>query len=611
MLWSPRVLFQRVLARLNFIIIITLLSPLILAQQKATQPVATPPPHDFSNMVDPTTLPHVQYQSYDKAPLKFTTKVQYVLVPVVVTDKDGNPVIGLKKADFRIEENGKDQAIASVDEIVPIAGNLAKAPVENPNVASNELAIEDRAPRRLIIIAIDMVNTPFFDQSRARQQVISYLAQTLQEDCLYQVVSIENDGLRVLHDYTQSSAELITTLKKVRSHFTAMDRLDPALQTSFGAKLDGPIGSGTPGATAVGPTELAYPLDPKVDFEEFALAERASTERPYAQQVAAAAAGSTLTAFQQIAQRSSGIPGRKSLVWITGGFPFSLDPGTASISNGIPFDVYQHAMQELSDQMIAVYPVDARGLLTDNVDASVRLTRSMNANPQYMLADASNRQGDILETMHLMADLTGGRAFVNTNDTTGAVAVAAKDGSRYYLLSYPLDKSNRHAGWRKLTVKAGSYHVRARKGFYLTQTTIDPLASSRFDVDAALRSPLDYTGVPLRVLLNPAATSDDKKKVAFSTVVLPGGITVESEENNHIFLDISYAVLTSEGNSVVKENKSYNANLTPEQLRQLQEHGMGFGNAVELAPGAYKLRVVVRDNLNGHVGSVLADVRAN
>lgn len=600
------------LPRLIFTIVA--LSSMQITAQKTSKAAQEPAQHDFSTMVDTTNgPPPVQYHKYEKTPLKFTTKAQYVLVPVLVTDKDGNPVIGLKKEDFHLEENGKVQPIASVDEIVPMVGSLNKAPLANPNEASNELAIQNRAPRRLIVIAIDMINTSFFDQSRSRQQVISYLSQALEPDSLYQVVAVEKNGLRVLHDYTQNTADLIATLKKIRSRFTDMDRVDPALDTSFGANIDGPVTSVTPGATTFGSGAVSYALSAQANFEEWALAVRASTEQPYAQMLAAQAAATTLAAFQQIAERSSGIPGRKSLIWITGGFPFSIDPGTASVSEGISFDVYQHVMQELNDQMIAVYPVDARGLLTTNVDASVnlRFQRTVNFNQQYLVADKANRQVDVLQTMELVADMTGGRAFINTNDTTGAVRTASKDGSRYYVLSYPLDTNNHKQGWRKITVKVGTYHVRARKGYYLTQTTADPVSSARFDVNAALTSPLDYTGVPLRVLLKAPAIAEGKSKIPFFTTIPPMGITVDNADNNHVFLDVSYIALTPQGERAYQENKSFNLNLNAEQLQQLQAHGFGFDGAVAVAAGSYKLRVVVRDNLNGRVGSVLADLHAN
>lgn len=576
-----------------------------------TQKIPTPPP-DFSRAVDLTNGERVQFQEYDKELMKFSTKAQYVLVPVVVTDKGGNPVPGLKAEDFRLQENGKDQVISSVDEIVPTTAPLIRTVPSKPNEVSNELAIEDSAPRRLIIIAIDMVNTPFLDQLRARQQVIAYLSETLDPANLYQIVTVENNGLRVLHDYTQDSADLVVTLKRIRSRFTPSDRVDSVALKSFGAKQSVlGAGLGTPGATTLGPSAVQYILDPRLDLDEFAAHGSAASERMYSQIVAANAASSTLTAFQQIAQRTSGVPGRKSLIWITGGFPFSIDPATARVSDVVTFGVYEHVMQQLNDEMIAVYPVDARGLLTSNVDATMHVTRVQNAFPGAMLEDTANRQRDIFDTMRSFADLTGGHAYLDTNDTTAAVRSAAQDGSRYYLLSYSLDKNNRHQGFRKLTVKVGGYHVRARKGYYLSRTTLDPLASTRFDVDAALTSPLDYPGVPVRVLLKPPVIDGDKRRVTFSTVMPGKGIMVDNADNNHVFVDVAYMVLTMSGDSAAKKNSSYNLNLNPTQMQQFQTEGLGFGDTIELAPGTYKLRVVVRDNLNGHIGSVLADLHLN
>ena len=76
--------------------------------QKASAPTPIP---DFSRAVDLTEHHPIEYQDYEKGLLTFSTKAQYVLVPAVVTDKAGNPVTGLKRGDFRLQENGKDQVI--------------------------------------------------------------------------------------------------------------------------------------------------------------------------------------------------------------------------------------------------------------------------------------------------------------------------------------------------------------------------------------------------------------------------------------------------------------------------------------------------------------------
>ena len=108
--------------------------------------------------------------------------------------------------------------------------------------------------------------------------------------------------------------------------------------------------------------------------------------------------------------------------------------------------------------------------------------------------------------------MTGGRAYVNTNDTRGAIRDAVQDGSAYYMLSYAVDKSDRRPGWRKISVKVGDYHVRARHGYFLTQTTLDPLTTAKYDIDSALRSPRDYTGLPVRMVLNPVVANGGSAK---------------------------------------------------------------------------------------------------
>jgi hypothetical protein len=41
-------------------------------------------------------------------------------------------------------------------------------------------------------------------------------------------------------------------------------------------------------------------------------------------------------------------------------------------------------------------------------------------------------------------------------------------------------------------------------------------------------------------------------------------------------------------------------------LQQININGLGYGDTLELAPGSYKLRLVVRDDLTGQIGSVSA-----
>jgi VWFA-related protein len=518
--------------------------------------------------------------------------VSYVLVPAVVTDKSGKHVLGLKKEDFHLSENGKEQKIVSLEEI-----NAADTPVPSLPVVGNEISNQpatDGSPRRLVIIGVDLVNTPIFDQYRARQAVISYLAQNIDPASLYQLVAIDNNGLRVLHDFTADTAGLVAALKNLHSRFATLNNVDTG---SF------------PRSTDTGATRdpvLTLNMAGIPDFDSISEWINGESERAYGQYMSAAAARSTLLAFEQIAERASGIPGRKSLVWITGSFPFSIDPGSASVNEGVSFEAYQHVMQLLSDQQISVYPIDARGLLTTSPDASMHLVEGKNGAMAAYIANASNRLLDTQQTMRAFADMTGGHAYVNNNDIRGALRDAVHDGSAYYVLAYAVDKSDLRPGWRKVSVKAGDYNVRARRGYFLTQTTLNRTANSKQDMDTALTSPLDYTGLHLRVKLDSPVVAGNKRKMTFAMLMPPKTAKIDSGDSNHLNLDIAYVVWTTDGKDAAHKGISYNLNLNPTQLQQIDVNGVSYGDTVELTPGGYKLRVVVRDNLTGRMGSVSA-----
>jgi VWFA-related protein len=579
--------------RLVFFLTLSLASvPLAIAQKVSSPRPTTPAPiPDFSRVPEPTEQ-RVIFQQYDKTPLKFSSTTIYVLVPVVVTDKDGNHVSGLKKEDFQLQDNGKDQKVASVEEIKPTTAALTRLATPTNEITNQTSG--DSAPRRLVIVALDMVNTPVLDQARARQAMIAYLTDNIELGCLYQLVVIENNGLHILHDYTQDTSTLVATLKTVRSHFATTNNVDTAA-------LRGLSTDASPTTVPAMPISAVTGLPQPAAVMEFITGQ---SEQAYGQMRQADAANSTLLAFQQIAERASGIPGRKSLVWLTGSFPFSIDPSSASVNEGLSFAAYQHTMRLLESELISVYPVDAQGLLTTWPDASMHLSRKENAQAAAALADQSNRRLDTIQTMQAFADMTGGHAYVNTNDTRGAVRDAARDGAAYYMLSYPLDKSDRRPGWRRIEVKVGAYHVRARHGYFVTQTTMDPMNTAKYDIDNALRSPLDYTGLPLRMALNPPAPDGDKRKVTFAVMTPPKSTKIDSEDKNHLNVDIAYAVWTATGQDAAHKAATYNLNLNPAELQQISTKGLGYGDTLELAPGSYKLRLVVRDNLTGQIGSI-------
>jgi len=117
--------------------------------------------------------------------------------------------------------------------------------------------------------------------------------------------------------------------------------------------------------------------------------------------------------------------------------------------------------------------------------------------------------------------------------------------------------------------------------------------------------------MPFTVKVEEPVASGAKKKVGFSLLVPPNAATVDASDNDRLNLEIWYVVRNVKGEEVSHNSKLYNLNLNAAFVAQLQTSGIGYNDTLELPPGQYGLRVVVRDNLTGRVGSVWAPLQVN
>ena len=69
----------------------------------------------------------------------------------------------------------------------------------------------------------------------------------------------------------------------------------------------------------------------------------------------------TLDVLKFIADHLAQVPGRKNLLWMSGGFPLTFGYQW-SVSENFAGDM-DATIQALSDANVAVYPIDARGLV--------------------------------------------------------------------------------------------------------------------------------------------------------------------------------------------------------------------------------------------------------
>lgn len=252
----------------------------------------------------------------ENADVKFTSRTELVLVPTLVTDKAGAHVSGLKKEDFTVLENGSARQIASFEEITSDPHRIVRR--TNPDGFSNAVS-SSGATRRVTMIVLDLLNTAFADQAFARKELLKYLAQSVDRREPTGLYTLDRTGIRVVHDFTTDPGVLVAALRKVRG--------DASQMVDTAEDMEGLTGTATPEggdttSTAISVQQEAARLQSMV--EESVLNFQSFQQR--------LAITYTLEAMQQVAQSLAGFPGRKSLIWAGGGFPFSVSDNTMQLA---------------------------------------------------------------------------------------------------------------------------------------------------------------------------------------------------------------------------------------------------------------------------------------
>jgi VWFA-related protein len=139
----------------------------------------------------------------------------------------------------------------------------------------------------------------------------------------------------------------------------------------------------------------------------------------------------TLGALRALAARMSGAPGRKSIVWITDGFPLNQSWEEA----------FAKAINALNDANVALYTVDARGLSP--------------AGPGY------------IPSLRFFADATGGFAFYNNSNVALGIQAAIEDSESTYVIGFYLSDTERDRRVHNLKVEVDRRGVtlRYRRGY--------------------------------------------------------------------------------------------------------------------------------------------------
>src|SRR5450755_2923678 len=159
--------------------------------------------------------PAAKSPSVSETTATIKTSSRIVLLDVLVTNKTGRPVRGLRAQDFTVLEDGKPQQIRGFEERYPdVVAAAQPAPLNlPPNTYTNFLTA--RAPGAINILLFDTLNTDRRNLTTARQQLLQYLGK-LPDNSRVALFTLDSE-LHLVHGFTDDPHELIESARKLSS----------------------------------------------------------------------------------------------------------------------------------------------------------------------------------------------------------------------------------------------------------------------------------------------------------------------------------------------------------------------------------------------------------
>jgi VWFA-related protein len=359
-------------------------------------------------------------------PPRFKSEVEVVELDVSVIDSNRRPLHGLTVADFTVLEDGQPQAIV---QFTPV--EIADPPPSPtkwlrdvaPDVKDNSIA-----DRRVFVILLDDAMQPADPQmTRATKTIARSLVNRLGPSDLAAVVFTANNSHT--QDFTSDRQRLNAAIDTYAPGFRGLSTPPRPPDAPARGQLSG------------------VPLLPDKNVDTY-----------YYQ--------SSVSALEKVAELLTDVPHqRKILMYISVGVPIP-----DAIIQPIGQDTVSGAWQQLRQQVQELF----RLAQLSNVNVYSFNPGGLDGLANYFLAHADQNTDARASTDYLrvVAEQTGGRATMDTNNTDQGVAEMVRESGSYYLLAYQSSNPKKDGKYRKVDVRVDrpGVTVRTRSGYDAPRT---------------------------------------------------------------------------------------------------------------------------------------------
>jgi VWFA-related protein len=535
-----------------------------------------------------------------QAPYTMRSERNLVLVRVVIRDRSGNAVAGLRKEDFKLFDNGKPQIISDFN-IESTIDKTHVPPLVTPPTATNASVTENEPatslPERFVALYFDDVHLTFEDTVRTRDAAKKYLQQDLRPS---DRAAIFTSSGRLLQDFTANRDLLIQTLDHLQPH-----PLTANLSETNACPYITPYQAYQINAQQSDAIQLAVLdiIDCQCNGDARncpSASEEAVTDARRVSEFEDTQSRYSVRELEALIRHLSALPGERSIVFVSPGF----------LTDELKFELSQITDRALHARVI-INTLDPRGLFASppGGDASVR-NSGQNTMQRTILRDRFNRE-ELMVSADVLSQLaaeTGGVWFHNNNDYDAGFKRAGDLAETSYILAFSPQNLKFDGSFHKLKVELANpsgLTAQARRGYFAPRKAEDPAAREKEDIQEAVFSRDDVRELPMNVSTQFFKTDNMNARLSVVAHIDLSTIHFLKEDGRNVDdLMLVAALFDTDGNYITSTSETIQMHLRDATLDKLSHSGISVKTSMGVKVGSYLMRVVVRDSQSTRIAAL-------
>jgi VWFA-related protein len=517
---------------------------------------------------------------------------------VIVVDKKGQVVSGLKPSEFELRVDEKIQPITSFDEVIS-GTSIEEKGVDTTralNATAKASAAENAEQRRrpFIFFFVDDVHLSGDGFTRARSLLLDFLNNQMKPNDRVAIVSTSGQ-IGFLQQLTDNKSVLREAIARLAPRYDpeAMPATHVIISEADANMVANHSDRGLFGylvAATMREYQMSNPLNAIMMVKN--RVNQINQQGKIAEYL-------TLIALENLIRSTAPLPGRKVVFFVSDGFVVDLKR-----SNGA--SIIQRVAERSAAVGAVVYALDTRAnVFGAAADVSRNDYPDFSTSTTWRSLVENKAPQEPLETL---ADQTGGRAYLNSNALADGVSDALAENASYYLLGWRPD-GKQQAGRSNIEVRVigrRDLKVRTRRRYF--DLSHSPLTSAQTSATSSPENELKFalgSLYPRRDVATEVAavvtSARDGAALEVSMRIDGSMLAFESADGKQpAIVDVLGAAIDDRGVC-----STFKQRLDVPRYVAARDRFVQWKRVLPLPPGLYQVRVAVRDRKSGRVGSAM------